>query len=50
MNDPQLTFELNRFNLEYNFTPVVQKTMIQKQMHIIKGGVETEMNGTRWQI
>lgn len=36
LNDKQLTFELNRFNLEYNFIPVVQDkapfTKIKKQM------------------
>lgn len=25
MNDPQLTLELNRYNLEYNFSPVMLK-------------------------
>ncbi|ABM03524.1 conserved hypothetical protein [Psychromonas ingrahamii 37] len=36
MNDKQLTWELNRFNLEYNFMPVMQDkapfTKIKKQM------------------
>jgi gamma-glutamyl:cysteine ligase YbdK (ATP-grasp superfamily) len=36
MNDKQLTLELNRYNLEYNFTPVMEDkapfTTIKKQM------------------
>ncbi|MGB5446189.1 MAG: glutamate-cysteine ligase family protein, partial [Psychromonas sp.] len=44
VNDEQLTLELNRFNLEYNFTPVAQEkapfSRMRKQMTDVLYGLE----------